>query len=415
MMTPFYQSALVTLYQADCLALVKELPEASVDTVITDPPYGLGFMGKTWDCAKAGAMLFSFGGTRTWHRIACAIEDAGWEIRDTLMWLHGQGFPKSHDLAKAVAQSASLHSPDPSDPPDSPDAWRGHGTALKPAFEPIVLAMRPCDGTFAQNALKHGCAGLNISAWRIAGKPWKRHVGTGLAKTKFFTDGPRSVYDKAPHVLGRWPPNVILSHTPDCNGQCADDCPVALLDAQSGISQASDKSDHSPSHSSFLANSWKRGQGHSDLGTASRFFYCPKSDRNEREAGLDELPARTGAEAVCRKEGSDGLKSPRAGAGRTADSVRNHHPTVKPLALMGWLCRLTSQPTGGLVLDPFMGSGSTGVACVNEGRRFIGIEREPEYCEIAKRRIAHALAQLPLFNPPSNAPQSPETEALKPH
>jgi hypothetical protein len=381
-----------TVHVGDCRSVLAQMPERSVDTVICDPPYGLAFMGKGWDqqvpgadywraalrVAKPGAMLLAFGGTRTWHHLAVAIEQAGWEIRDSLMWLYGSGFPKSLDIAKAIDKAAgaerevvgvssitgarsgssfddgckgnrrSFQNEEPvvnyrtAPATDAAKRWTGWGTALKPAWEPIILAMRPLDGTFAENAQRHGVAGLAIDAGRIespdadAAAVQRQSVGASFGA-------------KAGHVQptynpgGRWPANVLLDQ------QAGD-----LLDQQAGdLSSGSREA----GVRTGLGYHGADGDGGPAIvgssGGASRFFYVAKAARSERGVG-------------------------------------NDHPTVKPIDLMRYLCRLTRTPSGGTVLDPFCGSGSTGVGAMLDGRDFIGIELDPHSAEIARRRIAEA-------------------------
>lgn len=329
------------LIHGDCLEVLRTLSADTVDTVITDPPYGLttaqktgGFMGKQWDAgvpsieywqeilrvAKPGALLLAFGGSRTYHRLAVAIEDAGWEIRDCIMWVYSSGMPKGHNISKAIDKKAGVKgkvigkhlSPAgnktggnslklsvegmPSvvhlTAPATPEArlWEGWNTALKPAYEPICVAMKPLDGTFVDNALKHQLAGFNINASRV----------------------PR---ETKPDTVGRWPANLIH-----------------------------DGSDE-------VLERFPQGK--------SRFFYAAKPSKKERDSGLP-------------------------------DGIANKHPTVKPQKLMEYLCTLTMTPMGGVVLDPFMGSGSTGIACLNTGRDFIGIELEEESFRTAELRIQEA-------------------------
>jgi site-specific DNA-methyltransferase (adenine-specific) len=283
---------------------------------------------------KPGGHLLAFGGTRTYHRLACAAEDVGFEIRDSLMWLYGTGFPKSLNL-KGERQ--------------------GWGTALKPAFEPIVLARKPLEGTVATNVAKWGTGALNIDACRIAGARPATTRGAGGGHGVFSPiAGQGRIEDDG---RGRWPANVILD--PEAG---------AMLDAQSGYS--------------------KDGVAVQRNGGASRFFYNAKVSKKERDAGLEGFKVFDAQGTVNRKPGSAGTKSPRAGAGR-AGGLRNNHPTVKPIALMRWLVRLVAPP-GGLVLDPFMGSGSTGLATIAEGVRFYGIERERNYFKIAVARMRGA-------------------------
>jgi len=379
-----------TLYCGDCLDVMAMLDENSADTVITDPPYGLKFMGREWDhgvpgvvfwkaalrVAKPGAMLLAFGGTRTHHRLMCAIEDAGWVIRDCLMWLYGSGFPKSHNISKAIdkaagklgiqSQGANYAGGDyePREKKFRSDygykyhptteaakLWDGWGTGLKPAWEPIILAMKPRDGTFAHNALKWGVAGLWIDGGRIPTKDKLQKL-----HGSFSFSGSGGANEVGKHIefvdagLGRWPANLIL-----------DEEAGALLDEQVGDAKA-------------------------------RYFYCPKANENERNEGLDGMEKRQGFE----KNTSKLIRRADPDTGKVGWSEyhpsahQNYHPTVKPIALMEYLCKLTKTPTGGTVLDPFMGSGTTGIACIHTDRDFIGIEIEEEYFEIADARIIHA-------------------------
>lgn len=302
-----------------------------------------GFMGKEWDGSKValdpatwravyrvlkpGGTMLVFGGTRTFHRVTTAIEDAGFEIRDCMMWLYAQGFPKSLNLEKAGAGGA----------------WRGWGTALKPAWEPIVVAMKPLDGTFAANAQKHGVAGLNIDGGRIAtdwsdrSEAWKR---SGHSAKPDAAAPPGQGINC--HAAGRWPANVVL-----------DEVAGSLMDEQSGDRRSAGLYPTTYSNSEGYGGGIGKVQGqlYADSGGASRFLYCAKASKAERGEG-------------------------------------NDHPTVKPLSLMRYLCRLTKTPTGGVVLDPFMGSGSTGVAALQEGRAFVGVDLEEKHVEIARRRMA---------------------------
>jgi len=514
----------------DCLETMKMISDNVIDTIITDPPYGLEFMGKDWDkgipgiifwkemlrIAKPGAILLSFGGTRTYHRLACAVEDAGWIIKDCIMWIYGSGFPKSHDISKGIDKRRMFFDPDkfaqilknkrnklgfslsymdkkvcggttnyswfegrsagtrlpqrneyikikeilkfgneldrtfeeaerkiigkmkaPAKPkkgtfncsldeskavitqPETPEAqlWNGWGTALKPAYEPIIVAMKPLEGTYANNALKHGIAGLNIDGSRIRtddSLKGGQYSGKTRQEANCYGEHKNLNPEQYKQSQGRWPANVILSHHPECmqigmkkikqksgsvsgnepshpgdentvcygeykregfeaykdkdgfetveSWNCHPECPVRLLDEQSGTLKSGKLS---PKNKTKATTGWSGGSQadrikntfEPDSGGASRFFYCAKASRSERNAGFK----------------------------------KNHHPTVKPLKLLEYLCMLTKTPTGGIVLDPFMGSGTTALACQNTGRHFIGIEIDPAYCEIAESRIRQGI------------------------
>lgn len=422
------------IYHGDLFDVLPTLDAESIDACVTDPPYGIGFMGREWDTfkpsdverrirlhdrkttkapdqahgrgvtspsasasmvagkdydysaaglrrfqewteqwgrevfrvLKPGGYILSCGAPRAYHRMASGLEDAGFEVRDCLAWLFGSGFPKSLNLGE------------------------GLGTALKPAHEPIVLARKPFKGSVRANMEKHGTGALNIDACRLEGTPRKtgNREGEPNAERDYSTRGSTNFAMKpgprGGDEMGRWPANV-----------CIDEIAAMVIDEQtgdltSGFMPAGTKREGLGYHGG-LGNT-VRNDTHGDSGGGSRFYYCAKPSREERDMGCYGLPARSGGEATDRTEGSAGLQNPRAGAGRTG-GARNIHPTVKPVELMRWLVRLVTPP-GGTVLDPFTGSGTTGIACAYEQRRFIGIERESEYVEIAKRRIA---AAVPLF------------------
>lgn len=412
-----------TILHGDCVEQLGLLPDNSVDAVVTDPPYGISFMGKGWDAPgqmlgymstgdeqrgafayggthsrgyadndnqafqawcgtwlveclrvlKPGGHLLAFGGTRTWHRLTCAVEDTGFEIRDSIAWLYGSGFPKSLNVSKAIDKAAGAERTEGErewrggrrqsgvmgrnlgtqsltkfDTPATSDAkkWDGWGTALKPAFEPIVVARKPLAGTVAANALEYGTGGLNIDATRIgtASRPVMVRTATKVARYGGGMDQRGSTSNGDTTTLGRWPANVVL-----------DEYAAAELDRQSGTSTSKIGKPRGTAKRGMFANSDfnKVGAEYDDTGGASRFFYTAKASKRERP-DVDGVAA---------------------------------HPTVKPLAIMRWLVRLVTQP-GGLVLDPFAGSGTTVEACMVEGFRCVAVEREAEYLPLIEARIS---------------------------
>jgi len=371
-----------TIHHGDCREVMATLDAESVDAIVSDPPYGLSFMGKGWDhgvpgvefwaealrVAKPGAHLLAFGGTRTYHRLACAIEDAGWEIRDCVMWVYGSGFPKSHNLK---------------------GEWQGWGTALKPAWEPIIVARKPLVGTVAENVLTHGTGGINVDGCRVAGP--KHTQSTSHAGGQHGRYG--SLPARGPQVdagNGRWPANLIHDGSEEV---------VGLFPHGAGASAPVRGSEQSTTGQNGILGHFNRVPGpfHGDSGSAARFFYCAKASKADRDEGCEGLP-QTIKQSVAHGDKRHGTlpytNEPREMNPRPRG---NHHPTVKPTDLMRYLCRLVTPP-GGVVLDPFTGSGSTGKAATLEGFWFIGIEREAEYVEIAKARIAAVDAGAgPLF------------------
>lgn len=463
---------MMRLIHGDCLEAMRQMPDCSVDSIVCDPPYGIGFMGKGWDSAvpgiewaaeclrvlKPGGHLVAFASTRTLHRLACAVEDAGFDIRDTVHWCYWSGFPKSLDVSKAIdkqdaveeqqarryrftewvrstgitakqideatgTQMGNHYTTHPTQPAvmtrehldavrhlvgpvpawveaeadrrtvesanfmarksthaaadrggfagerlgtagnpardvahtDAARQWSGWGTALKPAVEPAVLARKPIRGTMAANVLRHGTGALNIDGCRIAyGDPaWPGPC-----------DGPEAINAKHAGMdveNYRKPPGVALGLSVNSMPQVA-------------------------------AHAHPAGRWPANL------YHCPKPSTAEREMGTEGLPKRGAGELVDRTEGSAGMDNPRAGAGRTSEGRANGHPTVKPVALMRWLCRLVTPP-GGVVLDPFMGSGTCGMAAAAEGFGYIGVELDADYFTIANARVRYAAAARHVESP----------------
>ena len=401
----------VEILHGDNVFELDLMADNSVDAIVTDPPYGFSFMGKKWDydvpgvelwkqclrVLKPGGHLLCFGGSRTYHRVVLNIEDAGFEIRDQLMWVYGSGFPKSLDISKAIdkAAGAEREVTGVSDKgsatgsivttgsgnlkkvfeitapaTDAAKQYNGWGTALKPAHEPICLARKPLIGTVAGNVLEHGTGGLNIDGCRVGNEIRYNNAAANKAGGSSLNMSRIGMPENADgrECVGRFPANLIHDGSDEVV-QCFPDAPGQIA----GESEGSDKT--STVFGKYKEN--KAGKPRKDSGSAARFFYCAKASKRDREEGLEFLAGKTGGEATNQKEGSEGLNSPRAGAGRTG-KVKNHHPTVKPTALMQYLVRLITPP-GGIVLDPFAGSGSTGKAAVLEGFDCILIEREAEY------------------------------------
>ena len=435
----------------DCFKVLPTLEPDSVDACVTDPPYGIGFMGKKWDnftkpvlignqrfqswCTawsielyhvlKPGGHFLAFGGTRTSHRLTCALENAGFEIRDCLMWLHGQGFPKSLDVSKAIDKAAGatrrvigtkLGQPGYSTAPSkgrgsynaavdgswqdserecqvteaaTTDArkWQGWGTALKPAWEPIILARKPLsEPTVAANVLKWGTGALNIDGCRVGIDPnadasqlrtmrrGKREGGDGWGMSTVQGDEPQVV-----HPEGRWPANVLL-----------DEEAAVMLNEQSGKLKSGVGNFRRKRHeTNAMAGSLGEPRNnveeisYGDSGGASRFFYCAKAARSERNAGCELLePSRSQYRTNDPSENS--IRTRLHGSKQTTNS----HPTVKPIALIRYLCRLVTPP-GGVILDPFAGTFTTGIAAILEGFDYILIEKDPKYVEIGLARLEH--------------------------
>ena len=387
-MKPYYQDDFVTLYHADCLEVIEKLPDNSVDAIVTDPPYGLGFMGKKWDnmppgrewaeaclrVLKPGGHMLAFGGARTWHRLAVAIEDAGFEIRDTIAWVYGEGFPKSMDVSKAIDKHLGVErvvtregrreyaegeitwdkrvsiERERRDTPATEEAaqWKGWGTNLKPAFEPVILTRKPFTGTVAENVLEHGVGALNIDATRIPGQwtTWQVQQGKDLppGTSSEHTVGWNNGFVGSQHPNGRHPANLIF-----------DEYAASKLDEQSGHLKSGAlkpyKYRHRDASSYRFEFTTVDGEYEANEGGASRFFYCAKARKSER-------PVVNGV----------------------------GHPTVKPLALMEHLVQLITPP-GGVLLDPFAGSGTTLEAATRLGFKSIGVELDEAYLPLIEHRL----------------------------
>jgi DNA modification methylase len=538
------------IYQGDCIEVMRTFPDNSIDTIITDPPYGLEFMGKKWDydvpavelwkealrVLKPGGTALIFAGSRTQHRMAVNVEDAGFILKDCIMWLYGSGFPKATDISKQLDKNNGLDSkkqkelreyirkcwkesgktaieikiatkdslkgggrfsnyvgnvgcvPTMKDwnilkgelsmddrfdnfiaeaereitgtrrqransssskikmntsvgdveeitKPSTPEAkqwsgWKSHG--LKPAYEPILVAMKPNDGTYANNALKHGVSGLNIDGGRIeAGEEHIKNCKRSGGKRSGFMV---SELKAEAHPQGRFPANIILECLCDeviegdeiGNGayprlkkeftgesnitfrgaeereerqnikekaqiHTNPECPAKMLDEQSGESKSIQTKRGDGIGKGFHGSSSEHNteRGHNDKGGASRFFYVAKASKAERNAGCEGLEEKRGGMRNASGRVVGGQKSLDTGDAYSEPRLtKNNHPTVKPLALMEYLCTLTKTPTGGIVLDPFLGSGTTALAAQNTGRSYIGIEKEKEYIRIAEARLA---------------------------
>lgn len=418
------------LAQGNVAEVLSGFNDCSFDALFCDPPYGFSFMGKKWDydvpsvetwreclrVLKPGAPLLAFGGARTYHRLACGIEDAGFELRDCLMWLYGKGFPKSQNIGLAIDKAAGaerqvigtrtltgnaalstkekggtygvqvgsvpakvVNVTGPAT--DLAQTWDGYGTALKPAHEPLALARKPLDGTMAANVTRWGVGGLAIDASRVgeAGGTTKGPDASGdMSKANGMTLG-NGRDGGVPVALdaGRWPANLLL-----------DDAAGALLDASTAPT-ASIPYRANEASGAVLQLRQRAAGGYADAGGPSRFFYSAKVSTKEREAGCDALMLRSAGEVTEREDGSVGLDNPRAGAGRTG-GARNHHPTLKPMSLTTYLARLIMPPVPGVILVPFAGAGSEMIGALKAGWPAVfGIEREAEYLEIARARLAH--------------------------
>jgi site-specific DNA-methyltransferase (adenine-specific) len=420
----------------DCRHGLAMLPDNSVDAILTDPPYELGFMGHAWDHSgiaydvamwrealrvlKPGGHILAFSGSRTYHRMTCAIEDAGAEIRDSIMWVYGSGFPKSLDISKALDKLAGAdrqvvsqqyrsatgrdegygfgESFDITAPATlAAQIWKGWGTSLKPAHEPICVARKPL-GTVAANMLTHGVGGLNIDGCRVGTESTRRTNGA----TAIWADGGMNA-EIGGSDCGRWPANFIHDGSPEV---------LAMFPQATGAKAPVRSTEASPASDGQVGNFRERvasAEPRGDAGSAARFYqqcaftqddleaalfhYCAKASKREKESGLENFPSVARCNGNRWSDQDYRVLNGERTAGREVKPRKNTHPTVKPIALMRYLCRLVTPP-GGLVVDPFAGSGSTGNAAILEGFQFIGFELDPQYVGIANARIEAARAGL---------------------
>lgn len=428
------------LYQGDMLDMLEAIEPNSIDSIVTDPPYELNFMGKGWDNAgvsfnantwkqcyealKPGGYLLAFGGSRTYHRIAVAIEDAGFEIRDTIMWLYGSGFPKSMNIGLAIDKKNGVESKvvgvgksGSSDThtrtmnsetkdgksvfggeyeiKQAQNEWNGWGTALKPSFEPIIVARKPFKGSLVDNVIANGVGGLNIDECRVGNETDKVNINdfSNQHGNKFGNGEPIAKLGEK-EVVGRFPANTILTYDETDFEEVCGGFPYTKS-AKNGIRQSDGENANCYGKGIGIKAGMNNGE-YGDSGSASRYFYCAKASKKDRDEGCQELEDTYNAcsnQAIAeQKRGNNNFADENNSTFNKVYVGKNTHPTVKPTALMQYLVRLVT-PNGGTILDPFNGSGSTGKAVMYENKeknknyKYIGIELTEEYLPIAQARI----------------------------
>lgn len=389
-----------TLYRGNMLNMLDVIAPNSIDSIVCDPPYELNFMNKGWDNSgisfdkntwqkcfqvlRGGGYLLVFGGSRTYHRIACAIEDAGFEIRDCIMYLYGTGFPKSMDVGLAIDKKNGV---DNRTGNIAQNEWRGWGTNLKPAYEPIIVARKPFKGTLVNNIIKNGVGALNIDECRVGNEEGTQYSGKSTNGTVYFEYPQKNAHFET--VVGRFPANVITDGSEEVQSGLPDTKSTYNKENKHEIKIHRANAD-------VLKYGYKKridSSSYNDSGNACRYFYCAKATAKDREEGLIGFEKQQTTDGCIRSNEETARKF-----GANSGLRKNIHPTVKPTTLMQYLIKLVS-PKGSIILDPFMGSGSTGKAVMfennerNANYKFIGIELATEYLPICEARIKWASEQ----------------------